>query len=156
MKKDLKYRKGVFIVTFARTSNGVEYLLLKRKLHWTGWEFPKGGIEKGEDTEKAVKRELKEETGLTPIRVRSMYVRGKYDYPKVFKDRPGIKGMQWKLFMAEVKKTDKIKLDSREHVGFKWVDFKTAKELVKFKEKKDSLKAIQSHLRAWDFILIRK
>ena len=50
------YRKGFFIVTYSRTKEGIKYLILKRKLHWKGWEFPKGGLEKGESFEKAVKR----------------------------------------------------------------------------------------------------
>ena len=43
-----KYRKAVFIVTYLKTKKGIKYLILKRKLHWVGWEFPKGGLEKKE------------------------------------------------------------------------------------------------------------
>ena len=58
------FRKGVFIVVYTNDKGKIKYLLLKRKLHWKGWEFPKGGIKKGEGILKAVKRELKEEAGL--------------------------------------------------------------------------------------------
>jgi hypothetical protein len=40
-----KYRKAVFIVVYRRTKNIFnkqnKLLILKRKLHWAGWEFPK-------------------------------------------------------------------------------------------------------------------
>jgi len=49
MKKET-YRKAVFVVVYRETKTGKDrkYLILKRKLHWKGWEFPKGGLEKGE------------------------------------------------------------------------------------------------------------
>ena len=34
------------------------YLLLKRKLHWVGWEFPKGGVEEKENPFEAVKTNI--------------------------------------------------------------------------------------------------
>ena len=40
-----KYRKIVFIVTYAKLKDKIYYLILKRKLHWKGWEFVKGGID---------------------------------------------------------------------------------------------------------------
>jgi len=43
-----KYRKAVFVLLYSKTKKWIEYLLLKRKLHWKGWEFPKGKIEPGE------------------------------------------------------------------------------------------------------------
>ena len=39
--KPRKYRKGIFFVVYAKTKKGIKYLVLKRKLHWSGWEFPK-------------------------------------------------------------------------------------------------------------------
>ena len=64
-----KYRKAVFIVAYSKINNKIEYLLLKRKLHWKGWEFPKGGAEEKENNLDAVKRELKEETGLKILNI---------------------------------------------------------------------------------------
>jgi len=50
MKKQ-KYRRGIFVVVYRRCDSNddesVEYLLLKRKLHWKGWEFCKAGCERG-------------------------------------------------------------------------------------------------------------
>ncbi|MGC9309606.1 MAG: NUDIX hydrolase, partial [Candidatus Nanoarchaeia archaeon] len=81
-KSKVRYRRAVFIVVYRKTLLGVRYLLLKRKLHWTGWEFPKGGLDKNEKYEKAVKREVKEETGKVPINVKKFKQEGRYAYPK--------------------------------------------------------------------------
>ena len=50
-----KYRQGIFIVTYAKIGKRIEYLILKRKLHWSGWEFPKGGMETRESYKKTLR-----------------------------------------------------------------------------------------------------
>jgi len=48
---------------YAIVERSNRYLVMRRK---NGiWEFPGGGIEKGEEPEKAAERETKEETGLS-------------------------------------------------------------------------------------------
>jgi len=66
-----KIRRAIFIVVYTQTKQGIKYLILKRKLHWKGWEFPKGGIKKYELRRFAIRRELKEETGLKPLKIKS-------------------------------------------------------------------------------------
>ncbi len=88
-----KYRRGVFCVVYSRNKKGkIEYLLLKRKLHWKGWEFPKGALEKRENISDAVKREIKEETGLIPLKIKKFELSGRYNYKKELKDREGVIG----------------------------------------------------------------
>ena len=50
------YRKALFIVAYRMINNNIKYLILKRKLHWKGWEFPKGGVELFETKKMGVKR----------------------------------------------------------------------------------------------------
>ena len=76
----MKYRRALFVVVYSKTKQGLKYLLLKRKLHWKGWEFPKGGIEMFEIRRFTVKREVKEETGLLPIKINSFNEKGIYNY----------------------------------------------------------------------------
>ena len=40
-----KYRKSDFIVVYSKEKDKIKYIVLKRKLHWKGWEFPKEGME---------------------------------------------------------------------------------------------------------------
>jgi len=142
----MKYRKAVFIVVYTRTGKGIEYLILKRKLHWKGWEFPKGAIESLEKEKAAVKRELLEETGLIPIKIRKFDYSGKYDYDKIFPDRPKIKGQSFSLYAVETKK-EKIRIDEQEHLTYKWVDFKKALKKLRFPNQKKSLKIVHNWLK---------
>src|SRR3989344_5394719 len=54
----LTWRPGAYGILI---ENG-KVLLSKQ---WDGWDFPGGGIERGETVEQALLREFKEETGLT-------------------------------------------------------------------------------------------
>mgnify|MGYP001598286586 CR=1 FL=1 len=141
----LKFRKGVFVVVYKKEKNKVLYLVLKRKLHWKGWEFSKGGVEKKENLRKAVIREIKEETGLKAAKIIDMKIKGKYNYKKMYKDRPRIKGMSWHLFAAEVGK-NKVKLDKKEHSGYKWLEFEKAEKLLTHSEQRRCLRLVNSKL----------
>ena len=140
-----KYRKAVFITTYRKEKNKILYLVLKRKLHWRGYEFPKGGIKKHENLIKAVARELKEETGQKPLKIIKFKTRGKYLYDKIYPDRKGIKGQSWKLFSAQIK-SNKIKLDKKEHSGYKWLSLRDAVKKLKFKNQKKCLKIVNKKL----------
>lgn len=103
-----------------------ELLLLRRanymKTFGGKWCFPGGHIDKGEKSETAILRELKEETGIVLDSV-----------PKLWKT--------WKYSNGDTSDIYKIYLDtkpevkiSREHAQYKWVKI-DVKELEKFKEK---------------------
>ena len=142
----MKYRKAVFIVAYAKTKKGIEYLILKRKLHWKGWEFPKGAINFLESKKAAVKRELFEETGLAPIKIKKFDYSGKYDYDKIFPERPKIKGQTFSLYGVEIKKA-KIRIDKHEHLTSEWVNFEKALKKLSFQNQKKALKIIHKWLK---------
>jgi 8-oxo-dGTP pyrophosphatase MutT (NUDIX family) len=139
-----KYRRGVFIVVFS--GKKPEYLLLNRILHWQGWEFPKGGVD-GENDEKAVIRELKEETGLVARRILDLKVNGKFDYRRELPDRLGIKGQTFKLYAVEVRK-GKIKIDKKEHVGYRWAKFQEAEKMLTWNVQKRCLKVVNWFIKS--------
>jgi len=133
---NLKYRKGIFLVVYSIYEGKTRYLVLKRKLHWKGWEFPKGGIEKGESIKKTIMRETKEETGKNPITIKKFDINGKYNYNKYYPDRAGFKGQTYKLYSVNID-FGKIKIDKREHSGYKWLEFnKAVKKLTWINQKK--------------------
>ena len=103
-----------------------ELLLLRRanymKTFGGKWCFPGGHIDKGEKSETAILRELKEETGIVLDSV-----------PKLWKT--------WEYSNGDISDIYKVYLDtkpevkiSREHAQYKWVKI-DVKELEKYKEK---------------------
>lgn len=141
----LKYRRAVFILTYAETKHGgVSFLILKRKHHWRGWEFPKGGIEKGETQIQTAKRELNEETGRKPIgKIKKFNYSGRYKYPKVFRDRPGYIGQTYSLYAAKVKKGNgNVHLDPLEHSGHKWVSYSEALKKLTWPDQRKALRIV--------------
>ena len=141
-----KYRKTVFIVAYAKSENKIFYLLLKRKLHWVGGEFPKGGLEPRENPFEAVKRETKEETNSIPIKIKKFNIHGKYKYRNKIPDRQGIIGQSYSLYAVEIKK-QKIKFDEHEHSDYKWVLYSMAMKMLKFTDQKRCLKKVNDWLR---------
>lgn len=141
-----KYRKGIFVVVYKKTGKKIEYLILKRKLHWNGWEFPKGGKKFFESELMAVRREVKEEVGEKPIKIKKFEKWGKYDYSKKLKDRKNIVGQTFRLYSAEVL-NKKIKIDKREHSGYKWVSYSEARKKLTYKNQKDCLKIVNDWVR---------
>jgi tRNA nucleotidyltransferase (CCA-adding enzyme) len=144
--KENKYRKAVFIVIYKKEKKKVIYLILKRKLHWKGWEFTKGGIEKNETPMQCAIREIKEETNLTPKIIQMHNYSGKYNYDlKSKKDRKPYIGQSFILFSAQIK-GKKIKLDSIEHEDYKWENFKEALEMLTWVNQKNSLKIVNKSI----------
>ena len=140
-----KFRKAVFIATYSKINSRIYYLVLKRKLHWIGWEFPKGGMNFLETKKHAVKRELKEETGLKILKIKKFNIKGKYKYDKIYPDRKGIVGQNYTLFAVETKK-GKAKLDKLEHSAYKWLSFKNAIKKLTWKNQKKCLKVVDKYL----------
>jgi 8-oxo-dGTP pyrophosphatase MutT (NUDIX family) len=140
-----KYRKIVFFVVYSTNESSIEYLVLRRKMHWSGWEFPKGGIKFWETKKMAVKRELKEEVGLKPKKIIYVGLNGKYDYQKELPDRKGIKGQEYSLFAVEVKK-EKIRL-SKEHSSYKWLKFKEAYKKLTWQNQKKCLGIVEDKIK---------
>lgn len=147
-KKKDKYRRAIFGVTYYITpEKKIEYIILKRKKHWKGWEFPKGKIEKFETKKMAAKREVSEETGLKVLKVKRFKENGVYLYLKKIWDRPDKIGQTYHLFAAQVEKGDgKIKLDPLEHNGYKWVSFKEAHKMLTWPNQKKCMKIVDNWL----------
>jgi len=136
--------------------NKVEYLLLKHSVRY--WNFPKGGMEKGEREIDTARREVREETGLTDIRILpGFYAREKYffraskNYGEISERNKTI--MKLVTFYLAESKTKAVMI-SHEHEGFEWLDFNGASERLRknraYKKSQEILK------KADDFIFHRK
>jgi len=141
----MKYRRGLFLLTYHIEKEKPLYLLLKRKLHWKGWEFPKGGIEKKEPTLKTIKREIKEETNQKPVKIKKHSISGKYKYKTQISDRPGTIGQTYTLYSVQLK-TKKIKIDKKEHSTYKWTTYNQALKLLTWPNQRKCLRQINKTL----------
>lgn len=140
-----KYRQIVFVVTYAKTKEEIKYLILKRKLHWKGWEFVKGGIDFNENKKETVRREIEEETGKKSLKIRGFKVFGKYDYKKKIPAKKDYIGQAYSLYSSEIN-YGKIKIDRTEHSTYLWLDFKDAKKRLTFYNQKKCLKIVNDWL----------
>lgn len=139
----MTYRKGVFIVTY-RKEPEIKYLLLKRSLHWKGWEFPKGGIDNKEPILKAIKREVKEEVGQPTTNIKNHKHTGKYKYKTAIKGRTST-GQTFSLYSAEIKNKI-VKLDKHEHTDYKWLTFNQAMKKLTWPNQRRCLKIVNKKL----------
>ncbi len=132
-------RKGVVGIII---NDRDEVLILHRKLRWKGWEFPKGGVE-DESEEDALLREIKEETGLTGVKIiRKLPHTIKYNYPR---SRSEYTGSEQSVFLLRLLKDDAIKI-SDEHGDFKWCGFDEAMRLLRWKDQKEALEIAKKYL----------
>ena len=140
------YRKAIFAVVYFKDKNKIDYLLLKRKLHWKGWEFPKGGIRLLEPKRLCVKREVREETGLPIKKIKNLHFSGKYKYQKLLADRKDKIGQTFSLFAVEAKSKKITRMDKKEHSGFEWMSFKKAYSNLTWPNQKECLKKVNDWL----------
>ena len=146
MAKIKKYRRAVFIVVYSKHNGRIKYLLLKRKLHWKGWEFAKGGVKIAETKKMAVRREMREETGLKPLKIKRFNFSGKYKYDKKYPDRKGLVGQSFTLYAVGTRMKD-AKIDNIEHSDYIWLDFEKALEKLRWENQKKSLKIVNLWLK---------
>ncbi|RMF54959.1 NUDIX hydrolase [Candidatus Woesearchaeota archaeon] len=107
----MKTKRGICAIIF---SNDL-FLILKRMGTWHGWEFVKGAIENGETDEEALKREVKEETGLD---VKEFF---RVEYQTIFNNKGT--NISNEVFLVRLDSTPKINLEALEHPehnDYKW------------------------------------
>jgi 8-oxo-dGTP pyrophosphatase MutT (NUDIX family) len=118
-------------------------LLLHRVLNWSGWEFAKGGIEKGEGIESAIKRELFEETGIPRFELVS-----KIDEYHFLNKLTNVM-VHVQNYLVRVSSNNKITFENQpvvdgkivyEHDDYKWCFPKEAVKLITHDNSRRSLK----------------
>ena len=122
----LPYRQGVGIMLANKEK---KIFVGKRIDNRAAWQMPQGGVDQDENIVDAAKRELKEETGVSSIKIikksDKIYT---YDLPdyllgKIWKGR--FKGQEQTWFLAQfLGEDDEINLDQKnaEFKKWKWVN----------------------------------
>ena len=122
---------------YQQTDKGLKFLILKRnekKLYEHLWQGVAGKIEKDEEAWQTAIRELKEETGLDPVK---MFVA---DHVSQFYEKHGDRVNLVPVFGIEVDSKNVILSD--EHIEYKWLDFKEAFDTLVWNGQKKGIQTV--------------
>lgn len=124
-------------IVFKPEGNGYKFLILKKGGEAGGgfWQSITGGVEEGENQISALKRELKEETGISEYR---QIINLKYSFSFCL---PHLGELTENVYAVEVKPETEIIL-SREHTEYRWVAIEEALSLIKYETIKEGFRKI--------------
>jgi hypothetical protein len=155
MELNKKYQSSFFVVIYRKTKEGLRYLILKRKLDWKGWEFPKGLQNKDISIVKTIKQEIQKNTKQIPSYIKKYHESGKYEYNKIIQKASEFKGGKYNLYSAELK-SNKIKLNNTKHSSYKWADYKQAIEYLSWENQRKCLRIVNDKLEDIFFLKPKK
>ena len=148
MKNILPLRTGVGIILL---NNENKVFVGKRKDNPIDkWQMPQGGVDKGENFEEAVKRELFEETSIKNIKIlKEIDGMLEYELPKnllgiIWKGR--FRGQKQKWFIAKfIGEESEIDLETKhpEFIEWKWISIEQLPDVIVDFKKKVYLKLVE-------------
>jgi 8-oxo-dGTP pyrophosphatase MutT (NUDIX family) len=124
---------------FRRNCSRTEYLLLKRLPERNRfWQPVTGGVEEGETLTEALRREIREETGIENlVRVIEDIYYFEFSDPNPNKEY---------VYGVEVASAEIVMLDRKEHSEYRWCRIKDALQLLSWKENKEALEKLNTIL----------
>ncbi len=133
-KKYKDYRPNVAAVLLSSDYPEKKLFFLgKRRNIKRAWQFPQGGIDKGETPREALLRELREEIGTDEVEIIAEFPEWIcYDFPNKQGDKIyPYKGQKQQYFLVILKKGAKIYLNNENPPEFEDYVFVTEEELFK-------------------------
>ncbi len=107
-------------------------------------DMPKGHIEKGENAEQAARREIEEETGISPSLI--PYFKEKTTY--FFRDDGETVNKDLTLFIA-YSGSQKVRISS-EHNSYAWLDYDSFMQTVPFKDILALMPKVNTYIKRWE------
>ncbi|MDG6909499.1 MAG: NUDIX domain-containing protein [Nitrososphaerota archaeon] len=126
-------------VVFRDSPAGRVYLLLQNAGRW---DFPKGGVEKGESELDTVVREVAEETGLKDLK----FLPGFRKEIEYFYRRDGKNVHKQVVYLLASTANEKVKI-SFEHQGFGWFPFPEAVKKASYDNSKFTMTEAERFIR---------
>jgi len=132
--------KKVRVIIYDIKKGEPRFLILHRILRWRGWEVLKETIEPSETPLKALKRGIKEETGLKKFKIiKKLNKKEKWqalgNYYRI---------VNIFLVRANMKQKISLKQKVREHDKYQWLDKKTALKKLTWPKTKQLIKSFKT------------
>ena len=127
MSKNEKYRPNVAMIIVSQNYPAKKEIFIAQRNDLTDiWQFPQGGIDKGEEVKEALFREMEEEIGTDAAEIVGEYPEWiSYDFPdKIAKKMKPYKGQTQRYFLLKLGKDAKLNLATKhpEFINYKFVD----------------------------------
>jgi len=139
-------------------TRGEQVLILERKRHPGSWQFPQGGLEKGEAPADAAWREVLEETGIQRDKLALLCRHPDvltYELPPEWRSsKTGLGQAQYWFYFSYLGEDADITPDDREFTAARWVPMREAVAGVVafrrpiYRRLREHLPAALSHVRA--------
>ncbi|MBM0636887.1 RNA pyrophosphohydrolase [Campylobacter sp. VicNov18] len=148
MQKKKNYRLNVAAIILS-SSYPLEckIFIAKRNDMYNIWQFPQGGIDKGESIVKALLRELKEEIGTDEVEIIAEYPEWlSYNFPvKIAKKMYPYDGQIQKYFLVRLKQGAKINIRTKhpEFDDYQFVSVEQIFEMINHFKKNIYIKVIK-------------
>ena len=150
MKSDSerKFRRPESVLVVVYTSDD-KTLLLKRTPPQSFWQSVTGSMMwEGESKIQTAIRELREETGVVaePGELRDWKRTFKFTIPPVYRHRyeVGVQFNREHVFSILLPETKPIVLQQNEHIEYRWVDLRTAQDVVWSWSNREALETVMS------------
>jgi 8-oxo-dGTP pyrophosphatase MutT (NUDIX family) len=146
-RREVKQARSAGGVVFRRGERGVEILLLK---HQGGkWMLPKGTIEPGETPEDVALREVREETGLSNVRVVGDLGQERYTF--FWRTEDAFYDKTVRYFLLEFLGGEDVRPQREEgFIAADWVAVNDALSRIKYKETREIVRRAQAVLQPSD------
>ncbi len=136
-KRKKNYRPNVAaIVLSAKYPEKCEIFIASRTDVENAWQFPQGGIDKGESAKEALYRELEEEIGTKEVEIITEYPEWvSYDFPPaIAKKMYPFDGQIQKYYLVKLKRGAKVDIDTKnpEFSEYKFVPTQNIYDYITF------------------------